>query len=76
MGLVLVYQNLGPQWASTILACIGTAMSVLPFVFYKFGPAIRDKSKYAKELINERKEGLQAEKYEVTASATGQRVGR
>ncbi|KAG5641735.1 hypothetical protein DXG03_004307 [Asterophora parasitica] len=44
------YQNLGFQWASTILAILATVMGIFPFIFYKYGPWIRRNSRYAQEL--------------------------
>lgn len=53
-GLIVVgqtyYTNLGPQVATTILAAIATALGVLPFLFYLYGPKIRDRSKYSQEI--------------------------
>jgi hypothetical protein len=40
----------GYAWASTILAILATVMGIFPFLFYKFGPQIRTRSRYAKEL--------------------------
>jgi hypothetical protein len=48
-----VYRNLGPEWATTILACIATVMAVLPFIFYSYGSIIRGKSRYAQRLLRE-----------------------
>ncbi|KAF8069059.1 MFS general substrate transporter [Lyophyllum atratum] len=47
---VSFYQNVGFQWASTILGILATLMGLFPFVFYKFGPWIRKSSRYAQEL--------------------------
>ncbi|KAF3020593.1 hypothetical protein E8E14_010174 [Neopestalotiopsis sp. 37M] len=41
------YRNLGVAYTCTILACISAAMVPVPYVFYKYGPWIRSKSKYA-----------------------------
>jgi len=41
------YTNLGTHYTLTILACIGGAAVPIPYLLYKFGPAIRRKSKYA-----------------------------
>lgn len=46
----IMYHNVGYQWASSILAFIGVPLSVIPLVFYKFGPTIRKRSSFAKEL--------------------------
>lgn len=40
----------GYAWAGTILAILATIMGIFPFLFYKFGPQIRNRSRYAKEL--------------------------
>jgi MFS transporter, DHA1 family, multidrug resistance protein len=40
----------GFRWASTILGILATLMGVFPFLFYKFGPRIRQSSRYAQEL--------------------------
>lgn len=36
------------QYAGLILALFGTALSLIPFVFMKFGPKLRARSKLAK----------------------------
>ncbi|GAA5997050.1 hypothetical protein JCM5350_001573 [Sporobolomyces pararoseus] len=45
-----MYKAMGYQWASFLAAMIGLALSATPFVLMKFGPSIRAKSKFAKEL--------------------------
>ncbi|KAJ4485995.1 MFS general substrate transporter [Lentinula aciculospora] len=42
-----MYDKLGPQWASSLLGFISLAMVPIPFVFLRFGAALREKSKYA-----------------------------
>ncbi|EPX73419.1 cycloheximide resistance protein [Schizosaccharomyces octosporus yFS286] len=42
-----MYHNLGNHYATTVLACISSAMIPIPFVFYRYGKAIRSYSKYA-----------------------------
>lgn len=44
-----MYQNLGVQWASSIPAFLSLACAPMPFIFYKFGKWLRDRSKYAQE---------------------------
>lgn len=41
------YENLGVHYTLTILACISIPLVPVPYVFYKYGPWIRSKSKYA-----------------------------
>lgn len=42
-----MYERLGDQWASSLLAFIGLACCAIPFVFYIFGSRIRAHSHYA-----------------------------
>ncbi|BCR88169.1 MFS transporter [Aspergillus chevalieri] len=42
-----MYKGLGIHWASTIPAFVSVACIPLPFLFYKYGAAIRGRCKYA-----------------------------
>jgi len=42
-----MYNNLGIHWASTVPAFLALACIPFPFLFYKYGPAIRERCKYA-----------------------------
>jgi hypothetical protein len=44
---VQMYDRLGLQWASSLIAFIGLACCAIPFVFYFFGARIRALSHYA-----------------------------
>ncbi|KAK9769001.1 putative Major facilitator superfamily (MFS) profile domain-containing protein [Seiridium cardinale] len=44
-----MYQNLGIHWASTIPAFLALACVPFPFLFYKYGPAIRKRCNFAAE---------------------------
>jgi MFS family permease len=41
------YRNMGVAYTLTILASLSALLVPIPFVFYKYGPAIRKRSKYA-----------------------------
>ncbi|GAW11953.1 hypothetical protein ANO14919_013070 [Xylariales sp. No.14919] len=41
-----LYRNLGVAWASSLLGFVSIALLPLPWLLFKFGKAIRDKSKY------------------------------
>ncbi|KAJ5261348.1 MFS general substrate transporter [Penicillium angulare] len=41
------YRNMGVHYTLTILACISSVMTLLPYIFYRYGPKIRSRSKYA-----------------------------
>jgi len=42
-----LYQNMGVHYTLTILGSIAALLAPVPYVFYKYGPKIREKSKYA-----------------------------
>jgi MFS family permease len=44
-----MYQNLGIHWASSISAFLALACLPFPWIFYKYGPAIRRHCQYAAE---------------------------
>ncbi|KAH0833550.1 hypothetical protein AYO21_05228 [Fonsecaea monophora] len=44
-----MYRNLGNQWASSIPAFLVIGCLPFPFLFYKYGPQIRSRCKYAAE---------------------------
>jgi hypothetical protein len=44
-----MYENLGIHWASSIPAFLALACVPFPFLFCKYGPAIRMRCKYAAE---------------------------
>ncbi|TPX17824.1 uncharacterized protein E0L32_002925 [Thyridium curvatum] len=58
-----MYENIGKEhpleWASTILAIIAVLVTTPVFYFYKHGPEIRKRSKFAAEIEKARKEGRQ-----------------
>ncbi|MCJ1265037.1 hypothetical protein MMC22_004912 [Lobaria immixta] len=41
-----LYETLGTSWATSLLGFFAIAMAPLPWVFYRFGPQLRAKSKY------------------------------
>lgn len=45
-----MYRALGPNWASTLLGLLEVAIIPIPFVFYKYGHRIREKSSLIKEM--------------------------
>lgn len=44
---VQMYHKLGDQWASSLLAFLALAMLPFPFLFFKYGKRLRNKSKFA-----------------------------
>ncbi|ORY75032.1 MFS general substrate transporter [Leucosporidium creatinivorum] len=49
-----MYNRLGYQWASFLAGCLALVLAITPFVLYAFGPKIRAKSRFAKELARMR----------------------
>lgn len=41
-----MYERLGIDWATSLLAFVSLAMLPIPWIFFKYGPAIRAKSQY------------------------------
>jgi len=45
-----MYRALGTEWATSILGFAALTMVPIPFAFYKWGPQIRTRSKWAQVL--------------------------
>lgn len=43
-----MYEKLGYQWATSLLAFLTVAMMPFPYIFFKYGKKIRSTSRYAK----------------------------
>ncbi|RYO74737.1 hypothetical protein DL766_004177 [Monosporascus sp. MC13-8B] len=46
MFAIQMYEKLGIAWATSLLAFIGIGMLPIPFMLYKFGPALRARSSF------------------------------
>ncbi|KAF9036770.1 major facilitator superfamily domain-containing protein [Panaeolus papilionaceus] len=42
-----MFKALGDQWAMSVFACLSTACMPIPFLFFKYGPWVRSKSRFA-----------------------------
>ncbi|EKM58431.1 uncharacterized protein PHACADRAFT_159539 [Phanerochaete carnosa HHB-10118-sp] len=42
-----MYDALDPRWASTLLGFVALALMPIPFVLFRFGPALGERSRYA-----------------------------
>ncbi|KAG9854915.1 MFS general substrate transporter, partial [Aureobasidium melanogenum] len=47
-----MYNNLGIHWASSIPAFLALLCVPMPFLFYKYGPQVREKCKFAKQSMD------------------------
>lgn len=50
-----MYDTLGPNWAGTLLGLLEVLIIPIPFVFYKYGHKIREKSKMIMRLQEEKR---------------------
>ncbi|KIK53038.1 hypothetical protein GYMLUDRAFT_179505 [Collybiopsis luxurians FD-317 M1] len=48
---VQMFHNLGTNWAATLIALLALALAPMPFLFYKYGAKIRERSKFAPCLV-------------------------
>lgn len=48
-----MYENLTPNWASTLFGCVAALLAVVPYAAFFFGPQLRARSKYLKLLVEE-----------------------
>jgi len=53
--------QLGVNWATTILGLVGLALTPSPFLFYKYGARIRSRSKFAPCAVSCSREDLVAD---------------
>lgn len=45
-----LYENLGTEWACTVLGVMCVALTPIPFVFIRWGPALRKRSPFCQKL--------------------------
>lgn len=71
-----MYHNLGIHWASCIPAFLAVACVPFPFIFYRYGPQIRRRCKYAAEADDFKRKlvesALQPDTKEVGAQPKGE----
>jgi hypothetical protein len=48
-----MYDRLGAAWATSILGFFAIAMAPMPYIFYRFGPRIRDRSAFHQRTVQE-----------------------
>lgn len=45
-----MFNNLGIQWAGTLLGCLAVLLAPMPILFYRYGPKLRAMSSYAPQV--------------------------
>jgi hypothetical protein len=66
-----MYDRLGDQWASSLIAFISLACCAIPFLFWQFGARIRAGSKYAYVDEDEKSDGDDVEKAKQAQNPVG-----
>ncbi|KAI9721233.1 MAG: hypothetical protein M1812_002394 [Candelaria pacifica] len=49
-----MYETLSVAWASTLLGCLSLALSIIPFVFIRYGDRLRANSKFCQYLLQQK----------------------
>lgn len=44
--LAIVYEAMGIGWATSFIGFLSIVMLPIPWIFFKWGPAIRERSRY------------------------------
>ncbi|GAB1316878.1 MFS general substrate transporter [Madurella fahalii] len=57
-----LYENLGTNWACTLLGCLCFALTPIPFAFIRWGPSMRRRSPFCQELARNTESGIGADK--------------
>lgn len=64
LGAHAMFTNLGVDWACTLLAFLSLGMTVIPFVFIRYGERIRANSKFCRYLLELERKEAEAEERE------------
>lgn len=56
LGTGPMYERLGVGWACTLLGCICAVLSPIPFAFLRWGPQLRNRSPFCRQLKRTREE--------------------
>ena len=54
MNATPMYNRLGLEWASTLLAFLAILVAIPVYLFYFYGPILRERSKFAQTLAADR----------------------
>ncbi|WRT64796.1 uncharacterized protein IL334_001730 [Kwoniella shivajii] len=57
-----MYDALTPKWTTFTWGCVALLLAAVPFVAFYFGPRLRARSKYSKQLMKEEQEKILREK--------------
>jgi hypothetical protein len=63
-----MYRELGVPWACSLLGFLSVGLCAIPFVFLKFGPQIRARSRFCQYLVKNKEDEAAARNNEVQSS--------
>lgn len=63
-GAKPMYRALGVPWACSLLGFFSLALCAIPFIFLKFGPKMRERSKFCQYLAQKKREEAEARERE------------
>jgi hypothetical protein len=59
-----MFAGMSVRWALVMMGCVAAVLALVPFIAYFYGPQIRERSKYSRELMKAEREALDAERYQ------------
>ncbi|KLT43436.1 MFS general substrate transporter [Cutaneotrichosporon oleaginosum] len=61
-GTTSMFKGMSVRWALILMGGIAALLALVPFVAFFYGPAIRQRSPYSRELMRQEREALDAER--------------
>lgn len=59
-----MFHSMTVRWALVMMGGIAAILALVPFAAYFYGPQIRERSKYSRQLMRAEREALDAERYQ------------
>lgn len=63
-GTTSMFKGMTVRWALVLMGGIAALLALVPFIAYFYGPQIRERSPYSRELMRAEREALDAERYQ------------
>lgn len=59
-----MFKDMSVRWALVMMGGVAAFLALVPFIAFFYGPQIRERSKYSRELMRAEREALDAERYQ------------
>lgn len=59
-----MFKAMSVRWALVMMGLVAAVLALVPFIAFVYGPQIRARSKYSRELMKAEREALDAERYQ------------